>query len=257
MAEDLLFSLSPADLAGAGLAIFVAGLLRGFTGFGFALAAVPLAGLVLPPAMIVPVVMLTQLVIGSADAVRERRAVDWRLVGWLTLGLAIATPLGTWALVALPGDITRIVIACIVLLGAAAAWRPPRAEAAGEGGLLHARITRLGVGLVAGLFTGLAAMPGPPVVAYMLAAERDPRIIRATLMVFFFFTAVTGCASAWFAGLIGWPELVMSAAALPLVVGGSAIGAAGFRRADARHYRPAALVVLVGAAMVTIGREIF
>ena len=35
------------------------------------------------------------------------------------------------------------------------------------------------------------------------------------------------------------PQLFMGT----LVVGGSAIGAAGFRRADARHYRPAALVV--------------
>ena len=40
--------------------VFVASVLRGFTGFGFGLAAVPLLSLALPPAKVVP------LVVGSA-----------------------------------------------------------------------------------------------------------------------------------------------------------------------------------------------
>ena len=46
--------------------VFVAAVLRGFTGFGFGLAAVPLLSLVLPPAEVVPLVITLQVVIGGA-----------------------------------------------------------------------------------------------------------------------------------------------------------------------------------------------
>ncbi|MEN2976613.1 sulfite exporter TauE/SafE family protein (plasmid) [Tistrella bauzanensis] len=243
--------LTAQDLFWAGLAVFGAAVLRGFTGFGFALAAVPLTSLVLPPEVVVPVVMVVQLIIGTGDAVRERRAVDRGVILWLTVGVALATPLGMWLLVWLPPATTRIAIGGVVLLGVAASWRPPDL-----GDLVRLRSVRIGVGALAGLFTGLAAMPGPPAVAYMLAAERDPRVIRATLMVFFFFTAVAGTISAWGAGLIGRTELVLTAISLPLVIGGSAIGAALFGLGATRFYRPAALIILLATGLTTIIREI-
>ena len=47
------------------LGVFAASVLRGFTGFGFGLAAVPLLSLVLPPAQVVPFVVVLQVVVGT------------------------------------------------------------------------------------------------------------------------------------------------------------------------------------------------
>ena len=44
------------------LGVFAAAVLRGFTGFGFGLAAVPLLSLALPPAKVVPFVVALQVV---------------------------------------------------------------------------------------------------------------------------------------------------------------------------------------------------
>ena len=54
--------------------VFAASVLRGFTGFGFGLAAVPLLSLALPPARVVPFVVVLQVIIGLAGVLIGRRA---------------------------------------------------------------------------------------------------------------------------------------------------------------------------------------
>ena len=54
--------------------VFLSGLLRGFTGFGFGLTAVPLLSLVMPPARAVPLVLMLQAMVslaGLRDALRD------------------------------------------------------------------------------------------------------------------------------------------------------------------------------------------
>ena len=53
--------------------VFAAALLRGFTGFGFGLAAVPLLSLALPPAKVVPFVVVLQVIVGVVG-LRQRLA---------------------------------------------------------------------------------------------------------------------------------------------------------------------------------------
>jgi uncharacterized membrane protein YfcA len=62
--------------------VFAAAILRGFTGFGFGIAAVPLLSLALPPAEVVPLVVTLQVVIGVAGLRAAAAACDWRAV-WL------------------------------------------------------------------------------------------------------------------------------------------------------------------------------
>jgi hypothetical protein len=60
------------------LSAFCAALLRGFTGFGFAIAAVPLLSLGLPPARVVPLAVLMQLLASLLDLRAAARITDWR-----------------------------------------------------------------------------------------------------------------------------------------------------------------------------------
>ena len=62
------------------LGVFAASLLRGFTGFGFGIAAVPLLSLALPPAKAVPFVVVLQVVVGVAGLRQAWRQCDWRAV---------------------------------------------------------------------------------------------------------------------------------------------------------------------------------
>src|SRR3546814_17838655 len=88
-----LFAWSPGALAGAAVAVVLAAMLRGFTGFGFALIAVPLTSLLLPPARSVPMVFTLQIMIGAVDTLRHFRHCDRSIIP-MAIFAVIPTPLG-------------------------------------------------------------------------------------------------------------------------------------------------------------------
>jgi uncharacterized membrane protein YfcA len=58
--------------------VFAAGLIRGFTGFGLSIAAVPLLSLILLPAQAIPIVLLPQLLVSlSGLRINTRSRIFW------------------------------------------------------------------------------------------------------------------------------------------------------------------------------------
>ncbi|KAA5608037.1 sulfite exporter TauE/SafE family protein [Rhodovastum atsumiense] len=231
-------------------AVFLAGLLRGFTGFGFALAAVPLASLVLPPSRAVPMVILLQLCLGLRDGIAERRRADRFSVGWVAAGCVLGTPLGVAALAALPQPVVRLVLGVIVGVAVLATWHGPGRPLERRRGLAML------AGLASGVCNGLAAMGGPPVILYFLAVEPVQAVMRSSLLVYFALAAVIALPGTLAAGLIDAPLLAAAAAGVPVVLAGSWIGGWGFRHAGHRCYRMVAAGVLLVTALATIIRGI-
>jgi uncharacterized membrane protein YfcA len=238
---------SPVHLALLG-AILLAGVLRGFTGFGFALAAVPLGGLILAPARVVPVVLLLQLGIGVRDWLVERHRADWFSVRRLALGCLAGTPLGVFALAALPQSVVRLALGTIVCAAVAATWYGPARP--------MPRRTSVAVlaGMASGLCNGLAAMGGPPAVLYFLAVEPARAITRSSLMIYFALAATIAVPGALAAGLIDNSMLGLAAAGLPVMLAGTWIGAAVFRRVGEPAYRLVAAGALSLTAIAAIVR---
>src|SRR5262245_1490350 len=108
--------LTPGDLAFGLCVVLAAGFMRGFTGFGFAMAAVPLLPPVVPPARAVPFVVLLQLLAGVWDWREARKHAQWRSLPWLIAGAVVGTPLGTMSLALMSADWARLAIAGAVLL---------------------------------------------------------------------------------------------------------------------------------------------
>ena len=107
-------------------AIFVAGAMRGFSGFGFALAAVPLASLVLPPQQVVVSILLMMAVVGVRDILIERKRADLATLGPMAAGMLAGTPLGVWALSTLPVAGVRMALGGLAMLAVGLTWRTPR-----------------------------------------------------------------------------------------------------------------------------------
>ena len=176
--------------------LFLAGALRGFTGFGFSLAAVPLLSLIMPPARAIPIVLILQLLVsiaGLRDAVRH---CDWRSIRMLTVGAAVATPLGVWGLAHLSAAPVRLTIAVVVVCGALVLGRGFRLPIVPVGWRV------LPFGLASGLFNGLAGIPGPPVIAFYLASPVSSAVARSSMIVFFLLTAVLALVPLAWLGLL-------------------------------------------------------
>ena len=57
--------------------VFIAAVIRGFTGFGSALLWVPTLSLVLPPVVVVPVVLILEASASAIMFAKVRLSVDW------------------------------------------------------------------------------------------------------------------------------------------------------------------------------------
>lgn len=232
-------------------AILGAAILRGFSGFGFALAAVPLASMIVAPTKAVAIAVLLQAAVGLRDLAKVRAVLDWPGLKRLSLGALIGTPIGLFGLVYLDAAMIRLAIAMIVVVGVLLLLPKAHPDAPVRLGLAAP------TGLLAGLFGGLAAMPGPPVVAYYLSGATPSNVIRATMMVFFFITSLLALPGLALGGLLDGQTLLLSLLAIPIMLAGTTLGGAIFARAPTAAYKPVALTVLIVMALSSGLRGLF
>ncbi len=231
-------------------AVFVAAILRGLTGFGFALAAVPLISLAIEPKLAVASTILLQVMIGIPDMIRLRDHYDRQDVTRLTLGALFGMPFGIAALAFFDTNATQLAIAMISLAGLCLMVLQPQRR------IRFGRGVALGAGALSGLFGSLAAMPGPPAVAYFVASGTEPSRARASMLILFFLSALMTVPGLVLAGAINGTSLLLSLGFLPFLVLGTWVGGQIFRRLHPRHYRALALGVMGLAAGVSGARAI-
>ena len=83
-------------------------------------------------------------------------------------------------------------------------------------------------GLLSGILTGFAGMPGPPVIPYYLRRAITPELARASMMTIFLATSLAGVVAAFALGVATLREAVLAALLFPAVLLGNwlVIGAA-------------------------------
>lgn len=224
-------------------AAFIAGLVRGFTGFGTALVFLPIAAQFLPPFATILVLTFMDLlsplpVIRSAwqDAHRP----DLRR---LLIGTAVMLPVGLWCLTLLPQVVFRFGVSGIALGMLAALVLGLRYRGEIRRSMVYA------IGGVAGFLGGVAGLPGPPVILFYMARPLAAAVIRANTLIFLFgyeFFVVAGIAAYGRLELI-WVVLGL-ALGLPGMVG-NWLGGRLFRPGLETVYRSAAYIVIALSAL--------
>src|SRR6185295_13717693 len=81
-------------LALSSAAIFLAAIVRGFSGFGFSLLSITAISLVMPAREIVPSIFLLEVAASLNLIPSIWREIDWRSLRWLLLGYIVALPFG-------------------------------------------------------------------------------------------------------------------------------------------------------------------
>jgi len=193
--------------------------IRGITGFGSGLVAVPLLALFLPLKFVVPLVLLldftASLVLGGFHFQR----VKWGEVGVLIpFGIA-GVLLGTKLLVSLPPEPMLFALAAFVLVFAVRSVFNIRGDRpVSRGWAVPAALTGGTVGALFG--TG-----GPPYVIYLTHRIHDKGNLRATLSALFFVDGLARIASFLVAGLLMSAEVwIAYMASLPLMLGALYLG---------------------------------
>ncbi|WP_338661941.1 sulfite exporter TauE/SafE family protein [Pararoseomonas sp. SCSIO 73927] len=237
--------LPPAGTLAATVAIAaVAGLARGFSGFGAALIFIPLASAALGPRIAVPLLLVVDNITAFPLVPAAWRGAERREVGSLLLGALAGTPAGTWLLLhldptALRWGMCALALAMLALL--ASGWR------------YHGRPAlplSVGVGAASGLFSGAAGMGGPPVVAYWLGGAIPAARVRANIVLFFAASGLVSAAVYLVGGLLTAEVLLLAALVAPGYALGLWAGARLFGRASEQAFRRACFALIALAAVL-------
>lgn len=238
--------IDPILMAFLAFSALLAGLAKGFSGFGAALVFMPLASGVVGPTLAAPIFLLIDAVTALPMV---RTSWQWADRGELKIigaGALAGLPLGIAALLMLDAMVVRwfICIASLVLVGALIlGWRYSGRPRTG---------TVVGVGFTAGVLQGLAQISGPPVMVFWMGAGHPAARIRANALIFFAgLTAVT----AVLYGLVGIMSLeaaLLGALALPLYGAGLWLGSAFFSRVSERSFRVVSYGLIVLAALYSL-----
>lgn len=236
-----------AQIAVAVAAALGSAFVRGLTGFGMAILLVPVLALALPPVEAVVLTNALALMIGATEIrslVRDSERSAW-VIGALVV---VTTPFGLYALSLTGKDVARLVIALIALSAFVAILMPRRGDAAPGRG-----VTGM-VGVLSGLMTGYAGMPGPPVVPYYAGRDLPRPVAKASMQLIFTIAATTGLASATWLGILRMELLLFALLILPVIILGNRLGARVSGTIGDSVWRASVGVVLGGAAVAALAR---
>jgi uncharacterized protein len=227
----------------AALVAAVAGMVRGFAGFGAAMVMTPVFSALYGPEVGIVLCMLLEIVVALPLLPRAVRHVDWRVIGLLLAAAIVGAPLGNFVLTLVAPQPMRWVISAIVLSAVAmlaSGWRY-------SGG--PRPVATLAAGAVSGFLNGLSGMAGPPIAFYYLASTEAAVKVRANLTTYFVFVDLVALSLFFGRDLVGWNTAVQSAFLAPAVILGGLIGERLFPLASEGFYRRLALGLLVAVAI--------
>ena len=233
-------------LAYAITCIFLAAIVRGFSGFGFSLLAISALSLVYAPAEIVPSIFMLELAASLNLLPSIWKDVHWRSLLPLTIGCLLATPLGVYALAKAPVVPMQIALSIFVLVATVLLWRGFALKT------MPGTIASTAAGAASGLANGAFGIGGPPVVLFYFSSPAGNAAGRASLIAFFLATDIIGLANQSAYGLVTWDAALRALMFLPALLVGVWIGQRSFKGTDPETFRKAVLALL-GVLAVMIG----
>jgi uncharacterized protein len=227
------------------LVAFVAGLIRGFTGFGGPAFVIAILTLFFTPYSVVSKILVIDFVASIYLFHGVYRNVDWKSTACLVLPTLLLMPLGHWLLIELDATLMKRAMAAIIAVSCILMLLGFRYRSAMTPAWLVA------VGAAAGLVFGGSYIALVAVVAILLGpyGKHEGR----TLVISWSFFTVLGFAliSAW-SGTTGVDDLLTAAPGAVTYLFGTWLGTQGFKKASEQTFRRSAIATLLALSALNL-----
>jgi uncharacterized protein len=232
----------------AGAILIVAYVVRGITGFGSGLIAIPLLAMMLPLTIVVPMIGLLDYSASLSHGLKHRRAIAWReilpLLPFTFIGVGAALYLFKTIDAAL---LTRFLGGFVLLYALYSLF----------GGNPHGHATRnwaIPAGGLGGFIGTLFGTGGPFYVIYLQIRGLDKSAFRATIATIFFIDGASRIVGYTASGFYSKETLILVASGLPIMAVAMYIGGHVHTNISQESFRRAIGVVLIGSGLALIFR---
>jgi len=229
----------------------VAGLMRGFAGFGSAMLMAPIFAILFGSAEMVVTVVAIELVVSLQLFPQVRRHADWKTLAPISLAACAAMPLGVWALASVDKNtivtaVSAVIVGFVVVMWSGWRYHGRRSAAIGAA-----------VGMVSGAMMATTSVGGPPVLLYLLSGKDPPAVNRANIVTYYFLTQFLLIVIVLATGVAGWDALARAAVLVPVMLVGARAGGRMFHGlASERLYRNVALAILFATGTFGLLRNV-
>ena len=217
----------------------IAGLMRGFAGFGSAMLMAPIFAILFGSAEMVVTVVAIELVVSLQLFPQVRRHADWKLLTPMSLAACLAMPAGVWLLASVDKNtivtaVSAVIVAFVLLMWTGWKYTGRRSP-----------LATVIVGGISGAMMATTSVGGPPVLLYLLSGNDPPQVNRANIVSYYFLTQFLLIVIVLATGVAGVDALVRAGVLFPVMVLGAWAGGRLFHGlASERLYRNVALTIL-------------
>ena len=214
----MLVELNLATISMSGMILFIAAIIRGFSGFGLALVSVPLLSMIMPPVSFVPLIFGMQIIAVFLGLKRTLQDVQWNQIVPLVPGGFLGTWVGLLLLYRINPEFLGIIIAVAVVLVAASLLKGLRFSRH------FSKLETAIIGMLAGILNGAASLPGPPVILAQLVMPNTNKMVRSNLIIFFTILSLLGLTSIVAGGKLNETHVYLIATSTPFLILGTWLG---------------------------------
>jgi len=228
----------------------IAGLMRGFAGFGSAMLMAPIFAILFGSAEMVVTVVAIELVVSLQLFPQVRGHADWKTLRPMSIAACAAMPLGVWLLASVDKNtivtaVSAVIVGFVVLMWSGWKYRGRRSP-----------IASATVGAISGAMMATTSVGGPPVLLYLLSGNDPPAVNRANIVTYYFLTQFLLIVIVLATGVAGWNALARAVVLFPMMILGAWLGGRLFHGlASERLYRNVALGILFATGLFGLLRE--
>lgn len=238
--------ITPVNIIALSLIIFFASVVRGFTGFGLALVAVPLIQFLMPVTDTAVFIAIINAIFSILYFRRSREAIKGQPLGRMALWTGVGVAAGTLILKFINPAYIQLIWGVLIILIVAALVRGLEFRIRSDANAMTLS------GLLGGVLAGATGITGPPVAIILSSMKTPKEKFNAIISVFIFFAVTYALVFYLISGLVRTETFLLALCSIPALLAGLHTGDRLVSRISQQTFTRLVYIVLILMGIITL-----